>query len=310
MRFVISYRLAIVLALAIPGAAYAQEDPHFIGPLPQQIAPEWSEGSEFSYYSGEERPNQQIEDLATKRTLSLIPKELQVTPIDDRQANGLKQSYYDMMRPYEEKEKWSTLTLLERTQRDDAMRGFVNGLRNQIQTQQFLQRRDALVKLLPRKQLGNAVNAIPKPVQIVAAVAGSFLSGQSMDWHLVPETRIRTQVDLLNQRTQLSFYTSVVDTSVSLRGQTQGNIDPNGPPPGEFPAKSYRYEISVSKSAPELALSAGLTYISSTESMRASVSKLIAPNLVAEVGTSQPLNPNNRVQPREESVRVQYGMNF
>jgi hypothetical protein len=126
-----------------------------------------------------------------------------------------------------------------------------------------------------------------------------------------PEFKMGTKTDLPHQRGQLWVRSTFFDADLNAVAGKTFEFTPRAETSGSSATNSDRLYLNMSRDLGVFGLQSAMSYGFETTRMNHSVSKLLLPNLSAELATTRGLNSGKAGMAKsEESVRMTYGLKF
>ncbi len=149
------------------------------------------------------------------------------------------------------------------------------------------------------------------PVGGAAIAAYALYTKQPLNWDLSGGYSLGTQHNYDALMGSFSVGTPWFSAAVNYSVNAPDTRDPSLPAPENAVEASEKVSISLGHTVPVIGIATRLSYATTTGTISAAMSRgLLIPNLSGSIGTTRSLRPTRAGNYGEETVNLQYGMNF
>ena len=237
-------------------------------------------------------------------------KESEVDLITDMRAQAMRQSYDDMVRDFEFKDRYSITDLTSQY--------IANGQKNEFSRSVFgevrsFQRTEYVGRFKSQVKRDESLKFLTIPILVAATVASAYGGKPIMaDLNLASEVDLHAESVINEKKAKVFLRSPVVDSAIHVQAGSPSSLtNPVQPLALDLAARDERYRFSVSKSINSIRLTPGLEYGSTSSTVSASLSKELAPHLQCTVETIRPVDGGQLSQSSgQERVRFGYALQF
>ncbi|OFZ82095.1 MAG: hypothetical protein A2583_11995 [Bdellovibrionales bacterium RIFOXYD1_FULL_53_11] len=227
------------------------------------------------------------------------------------QAVGMKRSYEDMVRPYEDRARYRLMDPRERREYNDRVQSFTKDSLNRIRAYQV---GENLKKFRKEAEKDPIVSVLKKPVAAAFLVYAVY-NGQPVDVKIAKDTKLIGKTNIADKRGGIAVESPVINTSVDFVPEAPLDRNPFAPDPALKASKwnEERYRVGVNRSIPVVDVRTGVAYGVTTSTLTTSVSRQVVPNLTCSVDVARNLKyerASEKGKKGEETVRLEYGIRF
>ena len=232
------------------------------------------------------------------------------TPINDYLFDSgmvlrMRNDYRNMTKDYEMRHQYELTTLQDERDQTNRMSDFARHVVHSAKAA-VIQKNMKIVR--KNAEATELYSLVKRPMGfIIGAVA--VYSGEPVTWKVDEVTEFVATTDFKNKRGEFRLASPIVRgsfnvlTAVPVSADDQLKQDPNR-------SVVDKYSLSLGRPLPIWQLSSGLSYGMTTTKMTASLSKQLTEHLACIVDTSKLMRPIARVDPGQQSLRLEYGFNF
>lgn len=253
----------------------------------------WTQTSQSSY----------LTDFETGRFASATP--INDYLFDQGMVLRMRNDYRSMTKDYEMRRQYELTTLQDDREQTNRMSDFARQVVKNAQNSVIQKNMKKVRQAAEKTELYSLVR---RPMGFLIGVYAVY-SGEPLTWKIDESTEFLARSDFRAQRGELRLNSTIVRgsldvlTSVPASADDQLKQDPNRAPVD-------KYRLSLGRPLPIWQLSSGLSYGITTSRVTASLSKQLTDHLACIVDTSRLMKPTRSVDPGQQSLRLEYGLNF
>jgi len=241
-----------------------------------------------------------LDDVHNGGLLESINQTLPVNPnrmLSSADVNGMKQQYNDIHRDYDMRKNYGLANSeLERThlgQLADLSQSVIEQMKNNQISEQRAKAQPILDNLTNEIKKDEKIMAIATPV-IIASTPVAFFFGRPLEFNVGGDNKFCARANGPAQTAQLNFLSHSFSGALELNGNAAESRNPTS----SFLANPLgrgdeRFKFSVSRPFSALKLNTSFAYISTSNVVDASVSKVIYPHVTLMVDAFYPMNADN-----------------
>lgn len=253
----------------------------------------WSQSSQSSY----------LTDFETGRFASETP--INDYLFDQGMVLRMRSDYLNMTKDYEMRHQYELTTLQDERNQTNRMSDFA---RNVVKSTQASVIQKNMKKARFAAENTEMYSYVRQPMGILIG-AFAVYSGEPLTWKLDESTDFFARTDFRNQRGEFRINSPYVRGTFDVLTSVSASADDQlKKAPSHSPVDKYRF--SLGRPLPIWKLSSGLSYGMTTSKVTASLTKQLTENLACIVDTSRLMRPISRVDPGQQTLRIEYGLNF
>lgn len=244
-----------------------------------------------------------LTDFETGRFASATP--INDYLFDEGMVLRMRNDYLNMTKDYEMRRRYELTTLQDDREQTNRLSDFARHIVKSAQTS-VIQKNMKIVRRAAEKT--EIYSLVKRPMGFLIGVYAVY-SGEPMTWKIDESTEFLARTDFRGQKGELRLNSRFVRgtfdilTSVPASADEQLKQDPNRAPVD-------KYRLSLGRPLPIWQLSSGLSYGMTTSKITASLSKQLTDHLACTIDTSKLMQPVRSVDPGQQSLRLEYGLNF
>lgn len=225
--------------------------------------------------------------------------------MDKKTASQMRQKFQDLNRDYELRSQYGLMNGAAYQEQQGRMQGF---------SQQMMSSVAAHETAIHQGDLQKAVDRAPelKSAAAVGYGAVALYSGKPFHVRVTDDMLVQASTSLRQRTAAMGMTSSIVNAGVSVNLMNPQTYDPMTPPTLDPSLNGERYKVSVSRNVPFLGITSQVAYGATSNTVTASVSRALTPNLTAVVDSIHSAPSGNLAggPMNEQTLRILYGVTF
>jgi hypothetical protein len=223
---------------------------------------------------------------------------------DPKTMGRLQQQYQDLNRDYEMRAAYGIASFGDRENQINANTDFSHNVLHQVELDQGKIQGDAAQK---NTQGNDTLQDAAKPVVVAAAL----YTGKQVKLKINDDTHFIAASTLRDRSARMGIDSPIVNSKLEVSATAPSQYSQDNVNAGIQDPNAERYRLTVSRPVPVFNLSSAVAYGSTSNTVNASLSKVLVANLSASVNAIRPLGTDMSVnRPAEENVSLSYGLHF